>query len=73
MAGVKKSPLTENAYEGRQILREKSVFGYSRINQSGILNLFKMQRFTRPIAKFPPAESPDNIILAGVIPSHEVP
>jgi len=49
------------------------VFGYSSINQSGILNLFKMHKLTKPIARFPPAESPDKMILAGVIPRRDVP
>jgi len=55
-------------YEGKISFQENTVLGYSKINQSGILNLFIMHRFTSPIAKFPPAESPERIILAGVIP-----
>lgn len=31
-----------------------------------------MHKLTNPIARFPPAESPDKMIFAGVIPSRDV-
>ena len=48
------------------------MFGYSSINLSGILNRLRIHKLTNPIARFPPAESPDKIIFAGVIPSLDV-